>query len=98
KEEIEDAVLEVVVMDNMESMYGFSGNQKSKFLKIFVALPQLVGAAQRHLEKSNYTHFGIPGDPGIQCFESNIDFDIRFMVDTEVVGCNWIELPAGNYK
>lgn len=22
----------------------------------------------------------------------------RFMVDTKVVGCNWIEIPAGDYK
>ena len=25
-------------------------------------------------------------------------FNFRFMVDTHVVGCNWIELPAGKYK
>jgi DNA polymerase delta subunit 1 len=28
-------------------------------------------------------------------FEANIDFEIRFMADAQVVGCNWIELPAG---
>ena len=31
-------------------------------------------------------------------FEVNIDFEIRFMVDTGVIGCNWIELPAGKYS
>ena len=34
----------------------------------------------------------------IQMFEANIDFEIRFMVDTGIVGCNWIELPAGKYS
>ena len=31
-------------------------------------------------------------------FEANIDFDIRFMADTKVVGCNWIELPKTKYR
>uniref|UniRef100_T1K7Q7 DNA polymerase delta catalytic subunit n=1 Tax=Tetranychus urticae TaxID=32264 RepID=T1K7Q7_TETUR len=31
----------------------------------------------------------------IQCFERNIVFFIRFMVDTKIVGFDWIELPAG---
>ncbi len=26
-----------------------------------------------------------------------MDFETRFMVDNDVVGCNWIELPAGKY-
>lgn len=33
-----------------------------------------------------------------RAFENNIDFDIRFMVDTDVVGCNWIELPMGHWR
>ena len=28
-------------------------------------------------------------------FESYFDFDIRFMVETKVVGCSWIELSPG---
>ena len=31
-------------------------------------------------------------------FESNIVFVLRFMIDTKVVGMNWIEVPAGKYK
>lgn len=30
-------------------------------------------------------------------FESNIAYTLRFMIDTKVVGMNWIEVPAGNY-
>ena len=33
----------------------------------------------------------------VQVFEANIDFEVRFMVDTGVVGCSWVELPAGKY-
>ena len=31
-------------------------------------------------------------------YEANIDFEVRFIVDTGVVGCSWIELPAGKYR
>ena len=32
------------------------------------------------------------------CFEANIDFEIRFMVDTEMTGCGWIEVPPNTYR
>merc|ERR1719361_1971284 len=31
-------------------------------------------------------------------YEANIDFEVRFMADSKVVGCNWIELPPGAWK
>ena len=31
-------------------------------------------------------------------FESNIAYILRFMIDTNVVGMNWIEVPKGTYK
>ena len=30
-------------------------------------------------------------------YESNVLFVLRFMVDCDVVGGNWVELPAGTY-
>jgi hypothetical protein len=33
----------------------------------------------------------------VTTFESNIAYTLRFMIDTNVVGMNWIEVPAGNY-
>lgn len=31
-------------------------------------------------------------------FESNVLFALRFMIDCNIVGGNWIEVPAGKYK
>ncbi|RWS23209.1 DNA polymerase delta catalytic subunit-like protein, partial [Leptotrombidium deliense] len=31
-------------------------------------------------------------------FESNIDFKVRFMVDNNIVGCNWIKLPFSKFE
>jgi len=42
--------------------------------------------------------WGFKSSELIRVFESNIDFDVRFMVDKQIVGCNWIELPANKYK
>lgn len=91
---IQDTVLAVELVKK-QNMLGYGGKEKSLFLKITVALQPLVSACRRVLEKEvvypTFTHEYRP-------FESNIDFDIRFMVDTSVVGCSWIELPPGKWK
>ncbi|XP_052225251.1 DNA polymerase delta catalytic subunit-like [Dreissena polymorpha] len=94
REGIEQAVLAVDLV-NKESIYGYHGNKKVPFIKITVALPRLIAAAKRLLEQG----FNCPGygQYALQGYETNIDFEIRFMVDSNVVGCNWIELPAGKY-
>lgn len=30
-------------------------------------------------------------------FESNLAYTLRFMIDTKVVGMNWVELREGKY-
>lgn len=38
---------------------------------------------------------------GMKCFmtyESNVLFALRFMIDCNIVGGNWIEVPRGKYK
>ena len=77
------------------SMYGYN-DRDFPFLKVTLALPKLVAPAKRLLER------GIPirglGSRMFQVFESNIDFEIRFMIDNDVVGCNWVECPPGKYR
>ncbi len=31
-------------------------------------------------------------------YNSNVVFQLLFMVDTDIVGANWVELPAGSYE
>jgi DNA polymerase delta subunit 1 len=56
----------------------------------------LIAAAKRLLEKAEVSTPSL-GSCAYQAFESNLDFESRFMIDMDVVGCNWIELPAGKY-
>lgn len=95
KDNLTQAVLAVDVMQK-ENIYGYHGNKMMPFLKITVAYPKLIAPARRILESG----MSVPPYPhrGYQTYESNIDFEIRFMVDTDVVGCNWIEVPAGTYR
>nr|XP_019534411.2 DNA polymerase delta catalytic subunit [Aedes albopictus] len=95
RENVQEAVLDVELVDR-QSILGYNGEEKSTFIKVTMALPRLLAAGKRLLEKEQM----MPTMDFQDCrvYESNIDFDIRFMVDTGVVGCSWIELPAGTWR
>jgi DNA polymerase delta subunit 1 len=93
RDNVQEAVLAVDVCQR-SSMYGFYFNEKTDFLRITLALPKLVAPARRLINTISVPPFG---QILYQMFEANIDFEVRFMVDTGVVGCNWVELPAGKY-
>lgn len=95
KEQLQEAILEVNIIER-QSMVGYLGDEKTLFIKITAALPRLLAAIKRLLEKeAMYPKFDFQD---CRAYENNIDFDIRFMVDTNVVGCSWIELPAGSWR
>ncbi|XP_016108706.1 DNA polymerase delta catalytic subunit [Sinocyclocheilus grahami] len=79
-----------------ESMYHYHGNKSLDFLRITMAMPRLIAPAKRLLEQGfKFANFATQS---YQAYEANIDFEIRFMVDSDVVGCCWIELPKGKYR
>uniref|UniRef100_A0A9J7XIY9 DNA polymerase delta catalytic subunit n=1 Tax=Cyprinus carpio carpio TaxID=630221 RepID=A0A9J7XIY9_CYPCA len=79
-----------------ESMYNYHGNKPHDFLRITMAMPRLIAPAKRLLEQGfKFANFATQS---YQAYEANIDFEIRFMVDSDVVGCCWIELPKGKYR
>ena len=96
KDNLVDAVLDVQ-LTNKSTMYGFQNNKKRPYIKIMMAYPRLIAPAKRLLEKGEVHVPGITS-PSYPPFEANIEFEIRFMADTHVVGCNWIELPKNKYK
>ncbi|VEL27494.1 unnamed protein product [Protopolystoma xenopodis] len=84
-----------VRLEMKESIYGFHDNRKLPFIRITLALPRLIAPAKRILENgfafSNYSM------QSYSIFESNIDFEVRFMVDIGMMGCCWVEVPKGQY-
>ncbi|KAL3987287.1 transcription factor 7-like 1 [Sarotherodon galilaeus] len=95
KDNISVTVLAVDIT-RKESMYGYHGKRIIDFLRITMAMPRLIAPAKRLLEQGfKFSHFPTSH---YQSYEANIDFEIRFMVDSDVVGCCWIELPKGKYR
>lgn len=76
KSGIQEAVLMVEIV-RKQTMFGYWGDEVKDFLKITVALPRLIAAGKRLLEKEAV----FPSFPNhaYKAFESNIDFDIRFV-------------------
>ncbi|XP_051632646.1 DNA polymerase delta catalytic subunit, partial [Manacus candei] len=79
-----------------QSVLGFHGGLKAPFVRVGVALPRLVPPARRLLERGlRWGGLGVhPAPP----FEANIDFEIRFLADSGIVGCCWVELPPGGFR
>merc|ERR550519_3128043 len=94
--QIVEAVLKCEIVEK-STIYGFQGNKMSKFIKVTLAIPRLIAASKRLLERGEVRVPEIPNFGPTKPFEANIDFEIRFMADNKVVGCNWIELPAGSW-
>lgn len=95
---LKDVTLVVLAVDLQmkESIFGYHGNRKRPFLCVTVTHPKVIAPCKRVLE-NGFTLQGIEHQV-FECYETNFEFMLRFMVDTDVVGCNWIELPKGKYR
>lgn len=72
-----------VEMVKRKTIYGFYGHDDQTFLKITLALPKFVSKARGILESGA---FGFRGFPSVALapFESNIAYELRFMIDCKV--------------
>ncbi|CAN6476022.1 unnamed protein product [Victoria cruziana] len=88
-------ILRMEVLQKRSIMY-YQEQKFHAFLKIVVALPTIVASCRGILER------GIQIDGlGLKSFityESNVLFALRFMIDCNIVGGNWIEVPSGRYR
>lgn len=89
-------VLAVTIAPNKQSLMGYHGDTRTDFLKVYLAMPTLVPTARGILERG----FDCPGygPKSYQCFEANVPFVLRFMIDTDLPGCSWVELPKATYS
>lgn len=81
-----------------ESIYGFQGALPDKgrrtFYRITMALPTHVAAARNCLENGNALVVQEP----LRTYEANVPFELRYMIDKKLNGCQWFKLPAGQYR
>lgn len=81
------------------SLWGYRGDDWIPFMKLMTSearsLPKVRGLFERG--ECQFRDF-FPLGQSYPTFESNVPYVLRFMIDTKVVGMNWIEIPAGRYK
>ncbi|KAF7596719.1 DNA-directed DNA polymerase delta [Aspergillus hancockii] len=83
-----------------ENIYGYQGNQKSWYLKITVMEPKFISKVRGALESggSGLNYKGLWGNVDkIPTFD-NIQYLLRFMIDTNISGMSWVEAKAGKYR
>lgn len=74
------------------SMRGYHPPDKPKdrFLKLTLAFPKHVATARDALEQ------GLFGRRYIT-YEGNVPFELRYMIDHGIHGCQWLRIPQGDY-
>ncbi|KAF5336013.1 hypothetical protein D9611_006176 [Ephemerocybe angulata] len=77
------------------TLWGYKGDDWVPFLKLTIVEPKDLPKVRDKGEVSYQNLFGF-GEV-VPTFESNIVYPLRFMIDRQVVGMNWIEVPAGKY-
>jgi DNA polymerase delta subunit 1 len=93
---LKNFVLGVEKTEPLQSLMGFQGDKKREFLKIYVAMPSLVPGCKRLIDEGiTIAELGFLHG---QTYESNVPYVLRFMIDKEISGADWIELPANSYS
>ncbi|KDQ18974.1 hypothetical protein BOTBODRAFT_28455 [Botryobasidium botryosum FD-172 SS1] len=89
----------VVTLDieHKRSLWGYFGDDHVPFIKITVTDPKSVPKVRGLFERGELNFRDLYSGP-TTTFESNLIYILRFMIDTKIVGMNWIEIPGGKYK
>ncbi len=85
-----------VVMCSKKSLWGYQFGKHHPFIQVSVTIPSLVATSRRILEQG--IMMGQHGRKMFQTYESNIAYVLRFMVDKDIRGGAWIEMPKGTYN
>ncbi|KAH8663934.1 DNA polymerase delta catalytic subunit [Xylariales sp. PMI_506] len=82
-----------------ENIYGFQGNVQSPYIKVTVTDPKFINRVRTTIEKGDANWKGLwkGADGGIMTFD-NLQYVLRFMVDTKMPGMSWVVCPAKSYK
>ena len=81
-----------------ENLFGFQGNQKSPYLKISVTDPKYINRLRTKIKEGecNYKGMWKGAIDKIATFD-NIQYVLRFMIDTGIAGMAWVEAPPKKY-
>jgi len=86
--------LELIQGESIKHYKGPAYKQDT-FLKIYVYTPSYVSALRGIFEKG--FNFGEIRFPNLT-FESNIPFELRYMIDSDIVGMGWVKLDKNTFS
>lgn len=84
-----------VEVQNKASVY-FYQEKMTNFIKIYCAIPTYV-TKLRVLFEQEKLYFRGKAIAHPQTYESNMPFALRFMIDNDINGMQWMQIPAGKY-
>ncbi|KAK4538200.1 hypothetical protein CDCA_CDCA16G4225 [Cyanidium caldarium] len=86
-----DAVVGVSLVERRSVLYYRPEAEGGKFVRIAVRTPAQLRQAANLLRDGHVMRMPF------ELYDSTIDHVLRFMIDKDMVGCSWVELPAGSY-
>jgi len=90
-------VLGIEKAPGRQSLLGYHFDSARDFIKVYCAMPSLVPGLKRLFDEG----VSVPNTSMIvrgQTYESNVPFILRFMIDKDIYGSDWVELKAGTYS
>lgn len=88
-------VLYVSIVERRNVM-GYNGDHTTPFFKIIFAIHDHIRPTMTLLESGAFTAPGIP-QIAYTVFEANVPYVLRFMIDHDIAGAQWIRVPNGRY-
>ncbi|GJQ12626.1 hypothetical protein GpartN1_g4417.t1 [Galdieria partita] len=83
------------IFEGRSLLYFVPNDPSISYFKITVALPSYVRQLAQILERGDIDLSPYEGTY-YSTFEASIDFVLRFMIETNMYGCSWVELPSKN--
>ncbi|AJU60531.1 Pol3p [Saccharomyces cerevisiae YJM248] len=91
-----DHAIDSIEVVSKQSIWGYSGDTKLPFWKIYVTYPHMVNKLRTAFERGHLS-FNSWFSNGTTTYD-NIAYTLRLMVDCGIVGMSWITLPKGKYS
>lgn len=83
-------------MIGKQSLYGYHFEESKDFIKVYVTMPSLVPGLKRLFDDG--ISLSEWANIRFQTYESNVPFVLRFMIDNNISGADWIELLPNTYS
>ncbi|KAJ7178836.1 DNA polymerase family B-domain-containing protein [Mycena crocata] len=80
------------------NLWQYRGDDWIPFIKLTISDPRRLPRVRDTFEQNECRYQFFSTEKPIGTFESNISYTLRFMIDTKVVGMNWIEIAPKRYS